>query len=139
MIGVLQDTVHLSDIVQKHGFVYCVKSGLPLSMHKNLAKRSNVALIDEDSRYPERYKKEVKYQVDTIIADIDDTNGIDSFGANVRQFSKPHTRFFVVIRSSDEQKMKDELTNRHYCNIEDVLSLTPFDEDHKLFMGTITK
>jgi fibrillarin-like rRNA methylase len=139
MIGGLQDTAHLSDIVQKYGFVYCVKNGLPLSMHKNLSKRSNVVLIDEDSRYPERYKNEVKHKLDTIIADIDDVNGIDSFGANIRQFLKASTRFFVVVRSSEEQKMKEELTKRHYCNIEDILSLAPFDEEYKLFMGTITK
>ena len=138
-----QTASHVSDIVGKNGFVFCVELS-PRATRDLLSiceERENMTAILADANKPESYKDHIT-EVDVIYQDIAQKNQVGILLKNINLFLKPNGYALVAIkaRSIDVTKNPKEVFKEVREELEAKLKildskfLEPFQKDHIFFV-----
>jgi len=134
---------HVSDIVGKDGFVYCVEFS-----HRSIRDlidnvcrfRGNMAPILADARFPVRYASLVS-KVDVIYCDIAQPEQASILASNAKIFLKKEGWIMLAVkaRSIDVTKEPSEIyrgeidvLRRERFEISEVINLEPYEKDHAM-------
>ncbi len=134
---------HVSDLVEKEGFVYGVDFA-PRVMHDFIflvEKRENILPIMDDANHPERYTEFVA-DVDVIFQDVAQKNQVEIFLKNCDTFLKQGGFGLLAVkaRSVDVTKRPDDIFRMVQTELQkkmvivDQKKLDPFEKDHILFV-----
>lgn len=134
---------HVSDIVGKEGFVWCLDFA-PRTMRDMILvseQRPNMTTIMEDASHPERYANQV-LAVDVIFQDVAQKNQADIFLKNCDMFLKKGGFGILCVksRSIDISKKPKEIYKTIREQIEkklmivDYRELDPLEKDHCVFV-----
>jgi len=134
---------HVSDIVGKNGYVYCVEFA-PRSIRDlidNVCRfRGNMAPILADARFPSQYASMVE-NVDVIYCDIAQPEQAKILANNAKVFLQRNgwTMLAVKARSIDVTKEPSEvykqeidILKKNGSIIHEVIHLEPYDKDHAM-------
>ena len=134
---------HVSDIVGKNGYVYCVEFA-PRSIRDlidNVCRfRGNMAPILADARFPSQYASMVE-NVDVIYCDIAQPEQAKILANNAKVFLQRNgwTMLAVKARSidvtkepSEVYKHEIEVLKENRFEIYEVIHLEPYDKDHAM-------
>lgn len=134
---------HVSDIVGKEGFVWCLDFA-PRTMRDMILvseQRPNMTTIMEDANHPERYANQV-LAVDAIFQDVAQKNQAEIFLKNCDMFLKKGGFGILCVksRSIDISKKPKEIYKVVREQIEkklmivDYKELDPLEKDHCVFV-----
>jgi len=137
---------HVSDLVEKDGFVYCIEFS-PRSIRDlidNVCRfRENMAPILADARFPMRYATLVG-KVDVIYCDIAQPEQAGILADNARIFLKREGWILLAVkaRSIDVTKEPSEIYRREIdvlrregFRIFEVINLEPYEKDHAMVIA----
>lgn len=134
---------HVSDIVGKEGFVWCLDFA-PRTMRDMILvseQRSNMTTVMEDANHPERYANQV-LAVDAIFQDVAQKNQAEIFLKNCDMFLKIGGFGILCVKSrsidiskkpKDIYKMVREQIEKKLM-IVDYRELDPLEKDHCVFI-----
>lgn len=137
---------HVSDIVGSKGIVFCVEFS-PHCMRELLKvceKRENLIPLLEDARFPQKYRDAVEEyaggSVDVVFEDVADPEQVRILKENCKAFLKKNGQALIAIKSRSIsgtgnpqevfKKAREELEETF--EVEQTLSLEPFEKDHEL-------
>ena len=134
----------VSDIVGKHGFVFCVDHA-PRVMRDLIficEERLNMAPIMADANHPENYKELITKEVDIVFQDIAQRDQVGIFLKNCDAYLKKSGFGLLAIkaRSIDVSKNPKEIFTKVRAQLEknvtvvDYRELAPYEKDHALFV-----
>ena len=137
---------HVSDLVEKDGFVYCIEFS-PRSIRDlidNVCRfRENMAPILADARFPMRYATLVG-KVNVIYCDIAQPEQAGILADNARIFLKREGWILLAVkaRSIDVTKEPSEIYRREIdvlrregFRIFEVINLEPYEKDHAMVIA----
>ncbi|MBW2991552.1 fibrillarin-like rRNA/tRNA 2'-O-methyltransferase [Candidatus Woesearchaeota archaeon] len=136
---------HVSDIVGKDGFVFCVDNA-PRVVRDLIficEERTNMAPILADANHPEEYKELITKEVDVVYQDIAQRNQVDIFLKNCDAYLKKGGFGLLAVkaRSIDvSQRPKDifkevrKQLEQSSMNVVDYRELEPYEKDHAMFV-----
>jgi len=137
---------HVSDIVGKDGFVYCIEFS-PRSIRDlidNVCRfRENMAPILADARFPMRYATLVS-RVDVIYCDVAQPEQARILADNAKIFLKKAGWIMLAVkaRSIDVTKEPSEIYRREIdvlkrerFKISEVINLEPYEKDHTMVIA----
>jgi len=137
---------HVSDLVERDGFVYCVEFS-PRSIRDlidNVCRfRGNMAPILADARFPMRYATLVS-RVDVIYCDIAQPEQARILSSNAKIFLKREGGIMLAVkaRSIDVTKEPSEIYKREIdvlrkegFKILEVINLEPYEKDHVMVIA----
>ena len=137
---------HVSDIVGKDGFVYCIEFS-PRSIRDlidNVCRfRENMAPILADARFPMRYATLVS-RVDVIYCDIAQPEQARILADNAKIFLKKEGWIMLAVKArsidvtkepSEIYKREIDVLKRERFKISEVINLEPYEKDHTMVIA----
>lgn len=134
---------HVSDIVDKNGFVFALDFAprVVRDLVYVCEERKNMAPLLEDANHPENYKDKIT-KVDVVYQDIAQKNQIEIFFKNIDLFLKKGGYAIIAVkaRSIDVTKNPKVIFNEVEKELKKRLkiigerNLEPFQRDHCLFV-----
>ncbi len=138
---------HVSDILGMKGYVYCVDFA-PRTVRELInnvcAFRSNMAPILEDARSPEKYAMFIKGKVDVVYCDIAQPEQAKILADNADQFLRRSGWTVLAVKAqsidvtekpSKIYKRETKVLQKRGFNIEETLSLEPYDKAHSMIVA----
>ncbi|MHA1368496.1 MAG: fibrillarin-like rRNA/tRNA 2'-O-methyltransferase, partial [Promethearchaeota archaeon] len=137
---------HVSDLVGESSRIYAVEfSARSLrELVQRLESRRNVLPILADATQPSQYRSLIPEQVDLIYQDVAQPNQAELLLENIEMFLKHSGYFYVAIKARSIDVLKDPglifegvraFLEKKGCEILDMKDLSPFSEDHVMFVG----
>lgn len=138
---------HISDIIGNSGVIFAIESSMRVAREliENVAdKRENIIPIIEDARKPALYFSTYG-EVDVVYCDIAQPDQTDIAINNCNMYLKDQGKILLVIKTRSIDVTQDpksvilqeskKLQNSSF-NIEQILTLDPYDKDHGLIHAT---
>ena len=135
--------LHVSDIVGKEGFVFCVDIS-ETAMQKLLDlsdSRGNIFPILADAQMPAEYTEEVGGEIDTIFQDVSQRNQTEIFLRNAFFLKSGglgalslKTKSISQIGSAEEILEKEKKKLEDEFDILEIILLEPFEKEHYLIV-----
>ncbi|MFB5599246.1 MAG: fibrillarin-like rRNA/tRNA 2'-O-methyltransferase [Nitrososphaeraceae archaeon] len=138
---------HISDIIGNSGVIFAIESSMRVAREliENVAdKRENIIPIIEDARKPGLYFSTYG-EVDVVYCDIAQPDQTDIAINNCNMYLRDQGKILLVIKTRSIDVTQDpksvilqeskKLQNSSF-NIEQILTLDPYDKDHGLIHAT---
>ena len=137
---------HVSDIVGKHGRVYCVEfaaRSMRELVNNVCAFRSNMTPILEDARMPERYSMFME-TVDVIYCDIAQPEQAKVLADNAELFLRKDGWIMLAVKSQSIDVTKDPIQvykqevrvlERRGFAVQTVVQLEPYEKAHAMIVS----
>lgn len=137
---------HVSDIVERNGFVYGVEFAERMirELVKIVDERKNIMPVLADARKPEDYC--YVEQVDLVYVDVAQPDETEIAIRNCKEFLKPDGYLMLAIKSqsidvtkSPKQVYKEEINKLKKAGfkIEKAIELNPYQKDHCFILARI--